>query len=62
MLILEDDNDEPCHVSTLNLIDLAGSDSVRPIEATGNRQKEGGMLNQSLVECGAILCYTMKRF
>ena len=33
-------------VSTLNLVDLAGSESVRDTGATGERKKEGGMINQ----------------
>ena len=33
-------------VSTLNLVDLAGSESVRHTGASGDRQKEGGMINQ----------------
>jgi centromeric protein E len=33
-------------VATLNLVDLAGSESVRHTGATGDRQKEGGMINQ----------------
>ena len=33
-------------VSTLNLVDLAGSESVRVTGATGERQKEGGKINQ----------------
>jgi centromeric protein E len=33
-------------VSTLNLVDLAGSESVRHTGATGDRQKEGGLINQ----------------
>ena len=32
-------------ISTLNLVDLAGSESVRHTGATGDRQKEGGMIN-----------------
>jgi centromeric protein E len=32
-------------ISTLNLVDLAGSESVRHTGATGERQKEGGMIN-----------------
>lgn len=36
-------------VSTLNLVDLAGSESVRHTGATGDRQKEGGMINQRYV-------------
>jgi centromeric protein E len=33
-------------VATLNLVDLAGFESVRHTGATGDRQKEGGMINQ----------------
>jgi centromeric protein E len=41
---LEDDG--AVRISTLNLVDLAGSESVRHTGATGERQKEGGMINQ----------------
>ena len=54
-----DDNDEnenedtstggAIRISTLNLVDLAGSESVRHTGATGDRQKEGGMINQRYV-------------
>ena len=40
------DGDGAVLVSTLNLVDLAGSESVRHTGATGDRQKEGGMINQ----------------
>lgn len=33
-------------ISTLNLVDLAGSESVRHTGATGDRLKEGAMINQ----------------
>jgi centromeric protein E len=36
-------------VSSLNLVDLAGSESVRVTGATGERQKEGGKINQRSV-------------
>eukprot|EP00698_Gefionella_okellyi_P024075 TRINITY_DN8402_c0_g1_i5.p1 TRINITY_DN8402_c0_g1~~TRINITY_DN8402_c0_g1_i5.p1 ORF type:complete len:1259 (+),score=408.35 TRINITY_DN8402_c0_g1_i5:51-3827(+) len=36
-------------VSQLNLVDLAGSESVRHTEAAGQRQREGGMINKSLL-------------
>jgi centromeric protein E len=39
-------NDGAVLVSTLNLVDLAGSESVRRTGATGDRQKEGAMINQ----------------
>ncbi len=41
-----DDDDGAVRVSTLNLVDLAGSESVRHTGSTGERQKEGGMINQ----------------
>ncbi|KAL7550980.1 hypothetical protein ACHAWF_014188 [Thalassiosira exigua] len=54
----EDDNDddsEAVRVSTLNLVDLAGSESVRNTGATGDRQKEGGKINQSLLTLSRII-------
>ena len=39
-------NSGPILVSTLDLVDLAGSESVRHTGASGDRQKEGGMINQ----------------
>lgn len=39
-------DDGAVRVATLNLVDLAGSESVRHTGATGNRQKEGGKINQ----------------
>ena len=42
----EDENLGAVLVSTLNLVDLAGSESVRHTGATGDRQKEGGLINQ----------------
>ena len=44
--LYEDDDDGAVLVSTLNLVDLAGSESVRHTGATGERQKEGGKINQ----------------
>jgi centromeric protein E len=41
-----DGDDGAVRISTLNLVDLAGSESVRHTGATGDRQKEGGMINQ----------------
>jgi centromeric protein E len=41
-----DDDDEAVRISTLNLVDLAGSESVKHTGATGERQKEGGKINQ----------------
>ena len=39
-------SDGAVRISTLNLVDLAGSESVRHTGATGERQKEGGLINQ----------------
>ena len=41
-----DGDDEAVRISTLNLVDLAGTESVRHTGATGERQKEGGKINQ----------------
>lgn len=41
--------DGAVRISTLNLVDLAGSESVRHTGATGERQKEGGLINQRCV-------------
>jgi centromeric protein E len=40
------DDDGAVLISTLNLVDLAGSESVRHTGSTGERQKEGGKINQ----------------
>jgi centromeric protein E len=45
----DDEDDGAVLISTLNLVDLAGSESVRHTKATGDRQKEGGMINQRYV-------------
>ena len=42
-------------VSNLNLVDLAGSESARVTGATGDRQKEGGKINQSLLTLSTVL-------
>lgn len=42
-------------VATLNLVDLAGSESVRHTGATGNRAKEGGKINQSLLTLSRVI-------
>ena len=42
-------------ISTLNLVDLAGSESVCHTGATGDRQKEGGMINQSLLSLSRVI-------
>jgi centromeric protein E len=41
----DEEEDGAVLVSTLNLVDLAGSESVRHTGATGERQKEGAMIN-----------------
>jgi centromeric protein E len=47
----DEENNDPngdgaVRVATLNLVDLAGSESVRHTGATGERKKEGAMINQ----------------
>jgi len=42
-------------VSTLNLVDLAGSESVRHTGATGDSQKEGGIINKSLLFLSLVI-------
>ena len=46
----EPSSDGAVRISTLNLVDLAGSESVRHTGATGERQKEGGLINQRYVQ------------
>lgn len=50
-----DDVDPAVLVATLNLVDLAGSESVRHTGATGQRQKEGGKINQSLLTLSRVI-------
>ena len=47
--------DASVRVSTLNLVDLAGSESVRHTGAIGERQKEGGKINQSLLTLSMVI-------
>eukprot|EP00536_Pseudo-nitzschia_multiseries_P008863 jgi/Psemu1/297078/fgenesh1_pm.234_\ len=47
--------DGAIRISTLNLVDLAGSESVRHTGATGDRQKEGGLINQSLLTLSRVI-------
>mmetsp|Transcript_53400 Transcript_53400/g.129933 ORF Transcript_53400/g.129933 Transcript_53400/m.129933 type:complete len:817 (+) Transcript_53400:559-3009(+) len=42
-------------VATLNLVDLAGSESVKQTGATGDRRKEGGLINQSLLALSRVI-------
>ena len=41
--------------SALNLVDLAGSESVRNTAATGQRAKEGGNINKSLLTLSRVI-------
>lgn len=51
----EPSSDGAVRISTLNLVDLAGSESVRHTGATGERQKEGGLINQSLLTLSRVI-------
>ena len=42
-------------VASLNLVDLAGSESVKHTGATGQRAKEGGKINQSLLSLSRVI-------
>lgn len=42
-------------VASLNLVDLAGSESVRHTGTTGQRAKEGGKINQSLLSLSRVI-------
>ncbi|KAL7548390.1 hypothetical protein ACHAWF_011677 [Thalassiosira exigua] len=46
---------DECTLSTLKLVDLAGSESVRRTGAVGDRQREGGKINQSLGALSAVI-------
>lgn len=49
-------NDMPSEtVSKINLVDLAGSERANATEATGERLKEGGHINKSLVCLGSVI-------
>ncbi|KAL4578267.1 hypothetical protein LXL04_014387 [Taraxacum kok-saghyz] len=50
----EDNEDEAVHLSQLNLIDLAGSESSKA-ETTGIRRKEGSYINKSLLTLGTVI-------
>jgi centromeric protein E len=49
------EHDEAVLVAALNLVDLAGSESVRHTGATGQRAKEGGKINQSLLSLSRVI-------
>ena len=45
----------PVRVSTLNLIDLAGSENAKMAKTTGERAREGKFINQSLLTLSTII-------
>jgi len=50
-----EEDDGAVKISTLNLVDLAGSESVKHTGATGERQKEGAKINQSLLTLSRVI-------
>lgn len=47
--------DEIVQVSTLNLVDLAGSERADQTKATGERLREGGCINKSLLALSKVI-------
>lgn len=47
--------EEAVQVSSINLVDLAGSESADKTKASGNRLKEGGHINKSLLALGNVI-------
>jgi len=45
----------PVRVSTLSMVDLAGSESIKNTNSTGTRQKEGQYINKSLLTLGHVV-------
>eukprot|EP00536_Pseudo-nitzschia_multiseries_P012865 jgi/Psemu1/209776/e_gw1.512.1.1 len=46
---------EILRVSDFNLVDLAGSESVKTTNTTGNRKREGGTINKSLLALTTVI-------
>jgi len=62
-MIVESREAKPPHLaksSVLNLVDLAGSESIKKTLATGTRQKEGAMINSSLLVLGKVIAVLSK--
>ena len=49
------DPDGAIRIASLNLVDLAGSESVRHTGSSGQRAKEGGKINQSLLSLSRVI-------
>ena len=49
------DEEERILTGTLNLVDLAGSECVGRSGAVGDRKKEAGQINQSLLTLGRVI-------
>ena len=50
-----EESDGAILIASLNLVDLAGSESVRHTGAQGQRAKEGGKINQSLLSLSRVI-------
>lgn len=48
-------DDGPVRVAHLNLVDLAGSERASATGAEGQRLKEGGHINKSLLTLGIVI-------
>ena len=54
-IVVECASDGERALSTLCLVDLAGSESLKHTGATGNRQRDGGKINQSLLALSRVI-------
>lgn len=52
---VDNEIDEVVQVSTLNLVDLAGSERADQTRATGERLREGGHINKSLLALSKVI-------
>ena len=55
---MNDIGESTTKTSEINLVDLAGSERVDSSGATGDRLKEGSMINQSLSTLGNVIRLT----
>jgi centromeric protein E len=52
---LGEESDDAIRVATLNFVDLAGSERADAAGTKGQRLKEGGHINKSLLTLGSVI-------